>query len=61
MDIVMPEMSGIAVTRAGLRNLLSSTPGWHVCAEAATGREAVALTEQYRPNIVVMDISFERL
>jgi DNA-binding NarL/FixJ family response regulator len=50
-----------AVTRAGLRNLLSSRPGWHVCAEAATGREAVALTEQYRPNIVVMDIVMPEL
>lgn len=50
-----------AVTRAGLRNLLSSKSGWHVCAEAATGREAVALTEQYRPNIVVMDIVMPEL
>jgi DNA-binding NarL/FixJ family response regulator len=50
-----------AVTRAGLRNLLSSRPGWHVCAEATTGREAVALTEHYRPNIVVMDIVMPEL
>ena len=50
-----------AVTRAGLRNLLSSRPGWYVCGEAATGREAVALTEQYRPNIVVMDIVMPEL
>ena len=50
-----------AVTRAGLRNLVSTRPGWHVCAEATTGREAVALTEQYRPNIVVMDIVMPEL
>jgi DNA-binding NarL/FixJ family response regulator len=50
-----------AVTRAGLRDLLSNRPGWTVCAEATTGREAVALTEQYRPNIVVMDIVMPEL
>ncbi len=50
-----------AVTRAGLRGLLSSRPGWHVCAEATTGREAVALTERYRPNVVVMDIVMPEL
>lgn len=50
-----------AVTRAGLRDLLSNRPGLHVCAEAATGREAVALTERYRPNIVVMDIVMPEL
>jgi CheY-like chemotaxis protein len=50
-----------AVTRAGLRNLLSSRPGWHVCAEAATGREAVALAEQHRPDIIVMDIVMPEL
>ena len=50
-----------AVTRAGLRNLLSSRPGWHVCAEAATGREAVALAEQHRPGIIVMDIVMPEL
>jgi DNA-binding NarL/FixJ family response regulator len=50
-----------AVTRVGLRNLLSSRPGWTVCAEAATGREAVTLAEQYRPDIVVMDIAMPEL
>jgi DNA-binding NarL/FixJ family response regulator len=50
-----------AVTRVGLRNLLSSRPGWTVCAEAATGRQAVTLAEQYRPDIVVMDIAMPEL
>ena len=50
-----------AITRGGLRDLLSSTPGWTVCAEAATGREAVALAELYRPDIVVMDIVMPEL
>jgi len=50
-----------AITRDGLRDLLSSRPGWTVCAEAATGREAVALAEQCRPDIVVMDIVMPEL
>jgi DNA-binding NarL/FixJ family response regulator len=50
-----------AITRGGLRDLLSSRPGWTVCAEAATGREAVALAEECRPDIVVMDIVMPEL
>ena len=50
-----------AITRGGLRDLLSSRPGWTVCAEAATGREAVALAELHRPDIVVIDIVMPEL
>jgi DNA-binding NarL/FixJ family response regulator len=49
-----------AVTRAGLRDLFTR-PGWTICAEAANGREAVALAEQYRPDIVIMDIVMPEL
>ena len=49
------------IMRRGLRQLLSSRPGWEVCGEARTGREAVALTEQLKPDIVVMDISMPEL
>lgn len=49
------------LVRRGLKTLLSSRPGWVVCAEAATGREAIAKAEQCRPNIVVMDISMPEL
>ncbi len=45
------------IIRRGLKALLASRPGWVVCAEAATGRQAVALAEQHKPDIVVMDIS----
>ena len=44
------------IVRRGLRSLLSSRRGWVVCGEAATGREAVALAAQHRPDIVIMDI-----
>jgi DNA-binding NarL/FixJ family response regulator len=49
------------IIRRGLKALLSSRPGWMVCAEAATGREAITLAEQHRPDIVVMDISMPDL
>lgn len=44
------------VVRRRLVALLSSPPGWVVCAEASRGREAVTLAKQHRPDIVVMDI-----
>jgi DNA-binding NarL/FixJ family response regulator len=49
------------VVRRGLTSLLSSTRGWVVCAEATTGREAVALAAQHRPDIVIMDIRMPEL
>src|SRR6202043_390956 len=49
------------IIRRGLKKLLTANPGWEVCAEAKTGREAVAVTEQLKPDIVVMDISMPDL
>jgi len=45
------------IVRRGLRTLLSSQPGWMICAEAGTGREAISKAEEQRPDIVVMDIA----
>jgi two-component system response regulator NreC len=44
------------VVRKGLRLLLESH-GFHVIADAANGREAVALAEQHAPDVVVMDVA----
>jgi DNA-binding NarL/FixJ family response regulator len=49
------------IIRRGLKNLLTAMPGWEVCAEAKTGREAIALAEEFKPEIVVMDISMPDL
>src|SRR5579872_716696 len=49
------------IVRRGLKTVLSSRPGWTVCAEAASGREAIALAAEHRPDIVVMDISMPGL
>jgi DNA-binding NarL/FixJ family response regulator len=42
------------VVRRGLRNLFHSH-GWEVCCEAATGDEAVAAAEHWRPDVAVLD------
>ncbi len=49
------------VMRTGLRAAVETLPGWSVCGEAATGREAVALAQELRPHIVVMDLSMPEL
>jgi DNA-binding NarL/FixJ family response regulator len=49
------------IFRRGLKDLLLSHPGWEVVGEAKTGREAVALTEELKPDIVVIDISMPEL
>jgi DNA-binding NarL/FixJ family response regulator len=37
------------VVRLGLRQLLAAQPGWDICADAATGEEAVTLAKQFEP------------
>ncbi len=45
-----------SVVRTGLRILLDSQPDMEVVAEAGNGEESIKLAEQYRPNVVVMDV-----
>ena len=45
------------VVRKGLRLLLESHPGFQVVADAADGREAVALAERTRPEVAVLDVA----
>jgi DNA-binding NarL/FixJ family response regulator len=49
------------VFRRGTQTLLESHQGWKVCAEAASGREAVEKAKQLKPDVVVMDISMPEL
>ncbi len=49
------------IIRRGLKELLTSRVGWEVCAEAKTGREAVVLAEQLKPDVIVMDVSMPDL
>ncbi len=49
------------VVRKGLRLLLESVAQFQVVAEAADGRQAVALAEEHRPDVAVMDIAMPML
>ena len=49
------------VIRKGLRLLLQSQPGFEVIAEAADGRETVAMAETHQPDVVVMDVAMPML
>jgi DNA-binding NarL/FixJ family response regulator len=49
------------ILRRGLKEILTAKSGWEVCAEAKTGKEAVTLAEQLKPQIVVMDVSMPDL
>ena len=49
-----------SVVRRGLRELLGPSAGWEVCGEARTGRKAVELARQLRPDVVVIDLRSPR-
>lgn len=49
------------VVRQGIRAILHSRPEWEICGEAADGREAIRLTEELRPDVVIMDITMPHL
>jgi DNA-binding NarL/FixJ family response regulator len=49
------------VYREGLAMVLDSLPGVSVVGEAGDGTEAVALTEELRPDVVLMDLSMPGL
>jgi len=49
------------LVRRGVRTLLEAHPGWEVCGEALTGREAVEKARASNPDVVVMDISMPEL
>ena len=49
------------VVRKGLYSLLDHEPDISVVGEAVDGEEAVALTKQLSPDLVVMDIRMEKM
>ena len=44
------------LVRQGLRSMLEVQPGWTICGEAATGREAIDMAKQLQPDVAVVDI-----
>lgn len=49
------------LVRAGIRALLEQSGDIHVMAEASNGQEAVELTRELKPDVLVMDIMMPRL
>ncbi len=49
------------IVRTGLRFVLESEPGMAVVAEASNGREAVALCEQLKPEVAIVDVAMPQL
>jgi len=49
------------VVRQGLRTILESHPGWEICGEAVTGREAIEKATELKPDVVVLDFSMPEL
>jgi two-component system response regulator NreC len=50
-----------AVMRTGLRLVLERQRDFHVVGEASDGREALALAQQQKPDVIVMDIGMPNL
>ncbi|WP_067169969.1 response regulator [Microtetraspora niveoalba] len=50
-----------ALIRSGLRMILGTQPGIDVVAEAVDGEQAVLLTAEHQPDVVLMDIHMPRL
>src|SRR5260370_13558726 len=52
---------GHAIFRDGWRRLLASENDFRVVAEASDGQEAIALTRQFKPNVLLLDLAMPRL
>jgi len=50
-----------AVVRAGTRELLERQPDLHIVGEAVDGEEAVRLTQELQPDVVVMDVRMPKI
>ncbi len=49
------------IVREGLRTLIDAQPGHQVVAEAATGRQALALAQSKSPQVAIMDINLPEM
>jgi DNA-binding NarL/FixJ family response regulator len=50
-----------ALIREGTRALIAREPGWEVCGQAATGREAVAQAIELQPDVVILDMTMPEM
>jgi DNA-binding NarL/FixJ family response regulator len=46
------------IVREGIRRLLTgSRPDWEICGEAANGRQAVDGVKEWKPDVVILDVT----
>ena len=49
------------LVRQGMRAILNREPAWVVCAEASTGRQALAKAMELRPDLMILDLSLPEM
>lgn len=49
------------IVRHGLRRLLESQPGWEICGEASSGREAAERVCLLKPEVAILDYSMPEM
>jgi two-component system, NarL family, response regulator NreC len=50
-----------AVVRQGFKMILQAQPDMEIVGEAGNGREAIELSEKFKPDVVVMDVAMPEL
>lgn len=50
-----------AVVRAGIQMMLESDPTFEIVGQGETGHEAIRLTKQHKPDIILMDITMPQM
>ena len=56
MTITIAIADDQALVRAGLRMIIDAVPDLNIVGEASDGREAIHVAQQFRPDVVLMDI-----
>jgi two-component system, NarL family, response regulator NreC len=49
------------IIREGIKSVLKSQPQYEICAEAKDGEEALELVRQFKPDILLLDISMPKV
>lgn len=45
------------LVRQGIRGILQARPRWEICGEAKDGREAIQLSKELNPDVIILDVS----